>query len=51
VGPIRDRIGMPAHPLARENALTSRAAALGEPGRDVPRGRDEPANIPMTESA
>jgi hypothetical protein len=40
---------MLAHPLARANALTSRVAALGK--RDVPRGRDEPANIPMNESA
>jgi hypothetical protein len=42
---------MPAHPLARESALTARAVALGKPGRDAPRGGDEPANIPMNESA
>jgi hypothetical protein len=42
---------MPAHLLARENAPTARVAALGEPGRDTPRGSDEPANIPMNESA
>jgi hypothetical protein len=41
---------MPAHPLARENALTARGR-VGEAGRDVPGGGDEPANIPMKESA
>jgi len=41
---------MPAHPLARENALTSRAATSASQVRDLPCGGDEPANIPMKES-
>jgi len=36
--------------LARENALTARGR-VGEPGRDLPCGSDEPANVPMKESA